>query len=1259
MFTTGLIMDNLNFLTMNTRGLGDKFKRKQIFNWLQQKSENIFLLQETHSTIESQKKWYAEWGGDIIFNHGKSNARGTAILFKNTVDVKIHELEKDNDGRYIIIDCTINNIHLTVANIYAPNDDNAEFFLNIINIIENFPNDHRIVGGDFNLVLDLQLDKIGGSFKTHTKSQKTILSWIEETNLVDAWRHKNPNLKKFTWCRKNPNFVGCRLDFFLISFGLLGFIKNTNIHPGLKTDHSAVSIHLISDHNIRGRGYWKLNCSLLLEAEYVELIKQCITDTVELNNNNDTNAQLLWDTIKMNVRGYTIKYATSKKKSKSLLISSLEQKISKLEDKFIETNDNSILNKIDQHKKDLENEFKYLTQGNIIRSRTKWYEEGEKSSKYFLNLEKRNFNNKRISMLRLEDNSLITTDQDILKEEKNFYAKLYDKKIQNYTSSINFFESSDANYLTQEDKDKYNEQITEEEIFKAIEDTDNDKSPGTDGLPIEFYKTFWHDIKKYFIASMELSYNIGELGISQRQGIISLLPKKEKDPTLLKNWRPLSLLNQDYKIIAKVIATRIKNVLPKLIHHDQTGFLSGRYIGENINRILNIIDYAETNNLKAILVFVDFEKAFDSIDWAFIHQALEHFNFGNVIIRWVKTLYSNISAIVQNNGWLSETFKLHRGVRQGCPLSPYLFTICVELLAMQIRNNNNIKGININEEELKISQYADDTSLSLMYSEKSLEETLDIFEQFEYVSGLKMNLDKTEILRIGAIKYSDEKLLPKINIKWTKQPVRVLGILVSADHKETLEINFNPKLGKVKQILRIWSQRNLSLLGKITLIKTFAISQLVYQLSILPSPSKTYISELNKILYNFIWDGKPDKIKRSVMIAPIDKGGLNMIDITIQDKSLKIAWIKRLLDNSQANWKLLVYNQLPNVGEYIWKCNFNREDVNKCFPNLYNHFWIDVLKSWADYNYHAPNNCTDILNQNIWFNSHIKINGQLLFYSNWYRAGIKHVADLFNSEGEFISLNAFILRYNITIDFLNWHAIKKAIPADWVSTINNEIGNKEHITRHYKVDELKFAKKGSKLVYSKLMTFEYLIPIKSFNKWSNELNTQDLDEDFWLDACQNIKLNSISSSHRTFQIRYYNRILATKEKLYKMGIIENNKCSFCNDKIETLAHMFWECEIIQSFWTKIITWIFSVTDIKIVFKSHEILFHCPLKDPLPYNFVFSLAREHIYFCRNKEKIPNLFNFVNFLNITKQMEYSIATKNNTLTKFYKKWGLLVS
>ena len=146
------------------------------------------------------------------------------------------------------------------------------------------------------------------------------------------------------------------------------------------------------------------------------------------------------------------------------------------------------------------------------------------------------------------------------------------------------------------------------------------KSPGTDGLPAEFYKMFWNDVSTFLIDALNMSFSKGYLSISQRRGLITLLPKKNKPRQYLKNWRPITLLNCDYKIAAKSIATRLKKVLPYLINNDQTGFLKGRFIGENIRLINSVIDYAEKQNIPGLLLFVDFEKAFDTLEWTFVEK---------------------------------------------------------------------------------------------------------------------------------------------------------------------------------------------------------------------------------------------------------------------------------------------------------------------------------------------------------------------------------------------------------------------------------------------------------------------------------------------------------------------------------------------------------------------------------------------------------------------------------------------------------------
>ena len=230
----------------------------------------------------------------------------------------------------------------------------------------------------------------------------------------------------------------------------------------------------------------------------------------------------------------------------------------------------------------------------------------------------------------------------------------------------------------------------------------------------------------FLIRSINYGFKIGKLSVTQRQGVITCIPKEGKEKRYLGNWRPITLLNVSYKIASACIASRIKTVLPNLINEDQTGFLTGRYIGENIRLMYDVLHLTEKNNIPGQILLVDFFKAFDSVSWSFIQRCLEFFNFGEMIKKWIKTFYTDISSCVNVNGGYTSWFNVEIGCRQGDPSSPYLFLICAEILSLLIRNNENIKGIQINRDlTILLSQFADDTSLYLDGSELSFKESIN------------------------------------------------------------------------------------------------------------------------------------------------------------------------------------------------------------------------------------------------------------------------------------------------------------------------------------------------------------------------------------------------------------------------------------------------------------------------------------------------------------------------------------------------------
>ena len=229
--------------------------------------------------------------------------------------------------------------------------------------------------------------------------------------------------------------------------------------------------------------------------------------------------------------------------------------------------------------------IEYQTKGAILRSKSRWHNEGEKNTKYFLNLEKEHCKQGNITQIKTNENSFVVTDKDILNECVSFYESLYSSKINNECLTEDIFQHPNQKHLNAEEQFSCEGLLKREECLEALKTMSSDKTPGTDGLPCEFYKVFWNDLADILINALNYSYETGKLSVSQRRGIVKLIPKKDAELNLVKNWRPLTLLNYDYKIATKAIASRIKTVLPKFISGDQTGFIKGRFIGENIRLI--------------------------------------------------------------------------------------------------------------------------------------------------------------------------------------------------------------------------------------------------------------------------------------------------------------------------------------------------------------------------------------------------------------------------------------------------------------------------------------------------------------------------------------------------------------------------------------------------------------------------------------------------------------------------------------------------
>ena len=1198
------------------------------------------MLQEVHCTENTNHVWSAEWGYQAIFSTYKSNKAGVCILFNNNFDFQIEKTYTDPQGRFIICDIKTNEKCFTLGNIYAPNEDNPTFFLDFFDHLADFKCDDIIIGGDYNLVLDLEKDKMGGLTKTHQNSVKVVQEFSEKLDLVDVWRILHPDTSRFTWRQRHPK-VHCRLDFFLVSQSTVNITTLADIVPGYKTDHSMTTLCLSLHSNLRGPGFWKLNTSFLTELDYVNQIKTTIQETLdEYKNDESVNPSLLWEMIKLKVREKSLRYSKSKTKQAKQREKFLEQTIARLEADLDNKNSDEMHSlhleeQLNESRLELEKIIEIRTKGAILRSKTKWYNEGEKNTKYFLNLEKRHYKQGTISQIKINDSEFVTSDKNILTECVAFYKNLYSSKGNtfNQDDTTVFFEGGDERAIDEHELTSCEGVLTEKECLEALRDMESEKTPGTDGLPAEFYKVFWKDVSSTLISALNYAYETGKLSITQRRGIIKPIPKKDAEPFFIKNWRPLTLLNSDYKIAAKSIANRLKPLLPDVINYDQTGFIRGRFIGENIRLIDSVICYAKENNIPGLLLFLDFEKAFDTIEWPFIRKTFQHFGFGSSILKWLNLFFCCPESCVLNNGWASDFFEIQKGVRQGCPLSPYLFVLAVEVLAKAIRENKSIKGIFVNGKEIKLSQYADDTTLILDGTKESLIASLKTLDDFYEVSGLKLNDKKTEAFWIRANCNKDEISILGRNFKWPKCKVKALGVWFSNDPEATATLNYNEKLDKVRNVLSCWKYRRLTLVGKITVLKSLVASQLVYVLSPLHTNVKI-IKEVNKLFFSFLWNGKGDKIKRHIITNDYANGGLKMIDIQSFNKSLKATWIKKYLDEeNQGKWKYFFDIELERFGgTIVLTSNLNKKDTIENLK-IKNNFIKEILSIWAEVNF--DENITSekqFLEQTLWYNSLIRIDNCPVFYREWFDRGVTKVKHLKDEHNNSLALAELQQKYSLKVCLLKYFGLVSALKSLWTTCKTSCIKNCNNYETF--VVRLTECQSASKLVYTKLLSTKCKLPSHNQQKWLKDCNENDVEAINWREAYQLAAKYTKSTRIIEFQYKFLHRRISTNDFLTKIGVKDNPNCSFCNNEPEKLLHLFWSCPKVAFFWHSLSL---KLTLLHITPEHYTLDIFVALglkpdssKNCQQINFLFLLARNYIWISKRRETSPKIAGFLQYL-----------------------------
>ena len=595
---------------------------------------------------------------------------------------------------------------------------------------------------------------------------------------------------------------------------------------------------------------------------------------------------------------------------------------------------------------------KFQFQENAILS--KWTRVGDRCTKEFFEFHEGP--RQAMSITRLTDGvQTFTTQSELESHILAFYKQLYTRD--NQVEEAAYIREACLQLISQPVTSEHNQElikpITLEEVTAAVKQLPAGKSPGTDTIPAEFYQALWEDIDgdilNFVTESIEHTHIAAELNISK----IALLPKSE-DRSRVQNFRPISLLNTPYKIVAKILANRMKPLLHHWILPSQTGFVPNRCILDNIFLVFEAIEWTLENYQDLSMLLLDFEKAYDRVNWTFLRQVMTRMDFHPNWVNQVMALNEYASAAIIVNGEQSQTFNLERSVRQGCPLAPYLFLLTVDVLGQMLQHPAcGVKGLNLPDKSNITNQmFADDTLLFLDGTKDNMDKALTVINRFGAASGAKLNLHKSVGLWLShhdrTWQWGEEEgmkwLLPGEVTKYLGYP---FGLHIPQKEKD------GKMLSQIRKHLSKWTNHPLSLAGRIMIANQVVLSSIWYFASCTDYTGKT-LKIAKATVRNYIWSGKKEscaraKVKWDTAVLPIVRGGIKILDPQWQTSALPIKLLTRGLSPGYEPWKTLIRFRVAQTRQSRrgrWPAHSNWIMNARNIVKQGSALWQGVLKAW-------------------------------------------------------------------------------------------------------------------------------------------------------------------------------------------------------------------------------------------------------------------------------------------------------------------------
>uniref|UniRef100_A0A803T714 Reverse transcriptase domain-containing protein n=1 Tax=Anolis carolinensis TaxID=28377 RepID=A0A803T714_ANOCA len=1027
--------------------------------------------------------------------------------------------------------------------------------------------------GDFNGVLNIALDKSNTEEKPKNKKGGVLPSYflkIKDLNLTDIWRHLHGNERDYTFL-SNRHLTWSRINMIWGSKSIVNKITKCKILPRINSDHAPLEVILGKGDPQRGEFRWRLNELMLKDQEDLDRYRKLLIEYFKFNKEEDTAIELIWDASKAYIRGQIMQQSARKKRLRRADFQKIEGEIARLE-KTLKGNaeDKKAQLNLDIYKKQLETlqvedmakKLRYVKQHH--------FENANKVGRWLA----RRINKKKqaqyINKIQ-EDGKTYFSSNEIGEQFTAFYGKLYKKDSIAEEKVTQYIGKQDIPKITETQRERLNGRITEEEISRAIKKLPSSKAPGPDGFSMLYYKIFQDILVSPLQKVMNKILEEGKVPQTWNSANIVVIPKGKMDNTQVKNYRPISLLNADYKIFASILADRLKEVLKVRIAEDQSGFLPGRQMRENIRNILNVIEYYEKNNRKEIaFLFLDAEKAFDNVNWFCMFEILREMDVGFYFSNAIKAIYSKQTARIITNGQISNTINISKGTRQGCPLSPPLFIMTIEILLNAIRNNKELKGPRTKNFSYKTRAFADDLVCLIEDPLEQFDKWWEVIQNYGEVAGFKINRGKTQILTKNMTHKRKEKLQRNTGIEVVKK-IRYLGLEITASNAHLFKNNYERKWKEIKEKMKKWGYLQLSLLGKIATVKMKILPEVNFLFQNLPIlKTKKTIAEWHKDIQKFIWEGKKARIGFKYLKDDIKRGGMGLPDLQLYYDAAALSWVK--------DWSTLTKRKtLALEGQDLrkgWHSYLCREKSSK-ERNFSNHFLrAALIGTWEKYKkrfykkipmWCSPSEAEHMreLPRETW-----------LTYRQLLRVG--------NQE---VNLKSYdeIKRMDPKMTWLNYWQIRGIFQED------SKIGFELKETSWDRI--LKVETKTIKIIYKQLLAWDTEeVQVKTvMTKWAREIgHTIMLSE--WENIWKKNQKLIYATELRENWFKVFYRWYLTPARLAKFNKDKRDgKCWKCQKYNGDFMHMWWGCKRIKKFWQEIKKEMEKILQIKFNIKPEYFL----------------------------------------------------------------------